>query len=139
VKKSALVVAGLGGGPLELLEVWLTVALHLRRRCASIAIFRHKIGCAALVAMVGTSFVFVCVNFFCRIWVATRSPAKPSGFVPVLDWGGATSTLLAAGGMLGLDCVLAVLFRVFVLKVQGLVVMFVYLLGLFVKRHPSLE
>jgi hypothetical protein len=56
-----------------------------------------------------------------------------------LDWGGAASTLQATGGMLGLDCELVVLFRVFLVKVQGYVVIFVFLLGLSVKRHPPLE
>jgi hypothetical protein len=89
--------------------------------------------------MVGTSFVFLYERIFCRIWAATKSPAKPSGFVPGLDWGGAASTLQAAGGMLGLDCELVVLFRVFLVKVQGHVVIFNFLLGLSVKRHPLLE
>jgi hypothetical protein len=105
----------------------------------AVAILGYKSGCAALVAMVGTSFVFLCVRIFCRIWTTTRSPAKPCGFVPGLEWGDAASTLQAAGGMLGLDCVLVVLFRVFVVKVQDHVVFFVFLLGLSVKRHPPLE
>jgi hypothetical protein len=56
-----------------------------------------------------------------------------------LDWGGAALTLQAAGGMLGLDCELVVLFRVFLEKVQDHVVIFVFFLGLSVKRHPPLE
>jgi hypothetical protein len=56
-----------------------------------------------------------------------------------LDWGGAASALQAAGGMLGFDCELLVLFRVFLVKVRGHVVIFVFLLGLSVKRHPPLE
>jgi hypothetical protein len=119
VKKSNLVAAGLGGGPLELLEVRLPAVLHLRRRCAVVAIFGQRNGCAALIAMVGASFVFLY-----RVSATTRSPAKPSGFVPGLDWGGAASMLVAAGARHGLDCVLAVLFRVFAVKVQGHVVIF---------------
>jgi hypothetical protein len=132
LKKSELVAAGFGGGPLELLEIWLSAVLHLRWRWEAVAILGHKSGRATLVAMVGTSFVFLCVRIFCRIW-------KPSGFVPGLEWGGAASTLQAAGGMLGLDCELVVLFRVFVVKVQGHVVFLVFLLGLSVKKYPPLK
>jgi hypothetical protein len=60
--------------------------------------------------MVGASFFVLYVRIFCRISAATRSPAKPSGFVPGLDWGGIASMLQAAGRRQGLDCVLAFLF-----------------------------
>jgi hypothetical protein len=139
VKAGELVAAGLGGGSLELLEIWLPAALPLRWRAAAVAICGHKVGRAALDAMVGASFFFLCVRIFCSNSAASMSPVKPSGFVPGLDWGGAASSLQAAGGRLGLDCVLAVLSRVFAVKVQGHVVIFLFLQGLLVIWHPPLE
>jgi hypothetical protein len=139
VKAGELVAAGLGGGSLELLEIWLHVALPLRWRAAAIAISGHKVGRAALDAMVGASFFVLCVRIFCSNSAASRSPTKPSGLVPGLDWGGAALSLQAAGGRLGLVCVLAVLSRVFVVKVQGHVVILLFLQGLSVIRHPPLE
>jgi hypothetical protein len=98
VKKGDLVAAGLGGGPLELLEVRLPAVLLLRQRYAAAAIRGHKVGHTVLDSMVGASFVFLCERIFSRVSAATRSPAKPSDFVPGLDWGGTASTLQAAGG-----------------------------------------
>jgi hypothetical protein len=77
--------------------------------------------------MVGASFFVLCERIFCSNSAASRSPAKPSGFVTGLDWGGAASSLQAAGGRLGLDCVLIVLSRVFVVKVQDHVIIFLFL------------
>jgi hypothetical protein len=90
-------------------------------------------------AMVDVSFFVLCERIFYSNSAASRSLAKPSGFVPGLDWGGAASSLQAAGGRLGLDCMLAVLSRVFVVKVQGHVIIFFFLQSLFVNRHPPLE
>jgi hypothetical protein len=139
VKVGELVAAGLGGGSLELLEIWLSAALPLRWRAAAIAICGHMVGRAALDAMVGASFFILCVRIFRSNSAASRSPAKPCGFVPGLDWGGTASSLQAAGGRLGLDCVFAVLSRVFVVKVQGHVVIFLFLQGLFIIWHLPLE
>jgi hypothetical protein len=97
------------------------------------------VGRAALNAMVGASFFVLCMRIFRSNSAASRSPAKPSGFVPNLDWGGAALSLQAAGGRLGLDCVLAVLSRVFVVKVLAFVVIFLFLQGLSIIRHPPLE
>jgi hypothetical protein len=121
------------------MEIWLLAALPLRWREAAVAICGHKVGRAVLNAMVGASFFVLCERIFCSNSAASRSPAKPSGFVPGLDWGGAASSLQAAGGRLGLVCVFAVLSRVFVVKVQSHVVIFLFLQGLFVNRHPPLE
>jgi hypothetical protein len=137
VKAGELVAAGLGGGSLELLEIWLPAALPLRWRAAAVAICGHKVGRAALDAMVGASFFVLCVRIFGRISAASRSPAKPSGFVPGLDWGSTASTLQAADGRHGLDCMLAVLSRVFVVKARGHVVFSFFLLGLSCKKTPT--
>jgi hypothetical protein len=80
-----LVAARLGGGSLELLEIWLPAALPLRWRAASVAICGHKVGRVALDAMVGASFFVLCMRIFCSNSAASRSPAKPSGFIPGLD------------------------------------------------------
>jgi hypothetical protein len=66
-----------------------------RRHQAAVAICGHKVGRAALDAMVGASFFVLCVRIFCSSSAASRSPAKPSGFVPGLDWGGAVLSLQA--------------------------------------------
>jgi hypothetical protein len=139
VKTNELVAAGLGGGSLELLEIWLPAALSLQWRAAAVAICVHLVGRAALDAMVGVSFFVLCVRIFHSNSAASRSPTKSSGFVPGLDWGGAALSLQAAGGRLGLNCVLAVLSRVFVVKVLGHVVISLFLQGLSVIRHPPLE
>jgi hypothetical protein len=111
----------------------------VRRHQAAVAICGHKVGRAALDAMVGASFFVLCVRIFCSSSAASRSPAKPSGYILGLDWGDAVSSLQAAGGSFGLDCVLAVRSRVFDVKVQGHVVILFFLLGLFVIRHSPLE
>jgi hypothetical protein len=79
------------------------------------------------------------VRIFSSDGAATKSPAQPSGFVLGWDWGGAALLLHAAGGVQGLDCLLAIFFRVFSVKIGGLFVIFFYFLGLPVKVHPPLE
>jgi hypothetical protein len=83
--------------------------------------------------------VFLYVRIFSSDRAAVKSPAQPSGFVPGGDWGGAAPSLQAAGGAQGLDCVLAIFFRVFFVEVRGQFVIFLYFLGLFLTIHPPLQ
>jgi hypothetical protein len=79
------------------------------------------------------------VRIFSSDGAAVKSPAQPSGFVPGWDWGGAALLLQAASGVQGLDCLLAIFFRVFFVKVCGMFVIFLYFLGLSITVHPPLE
>jgi hypothetical protein len=87
--------------------------------------------------MVGASFFILCVRIFCSNSAASRSPAKPSGVVLGLDWDGAVSSLQAAGGRFGLDCVLGGLSRMFDVKVQGHVVIFFFSSRPFCNSTPT--
>jgi hypothetical protein len=83
--------------------------------------------------------VFLCVRIFSSDGAAVKSPAQPSGFVFDWDWGGVALLLQASSRVQGLDCLLAIFFRVFSVKVCGLFVIFFYFLGLPVTIHPPLK
>jgi hypothetical protein len=83
--------------------------------------------------------IFLYVRIFTSDGAAVKSPAQPSGFFPSWDWGGTVPSLQAADGVQGLDCLLAIFFRVFSIKVSGQFVIFLYFLGLLVTVHPPLE
>jgi hypothetical protein len=83
--------------------------------------------------------VFFYVRIFTSDGAAAKSPTQPSGFAPGWDWGGAAPSLQAAGRVQGLDCFLAIFFRVFSIKVSGQFVISLYFLGLLVTIHPPLE
>jgi hypothetical protein len=93
-------------------------------------------------AVLGAKFcasVFLYARIFSSDRAAVKPPAQPNGFVPSWDWGGAAPSLQAAGGDHGLDCLLAIFFRVFSVKVRGHFVISLYFLGLLVTVHPPLE
>jgi hypothetical protein len=77
---------------LELLEIRLSVAIPPHRRCAADAIRGHRDGHAVLDAAICASS-FLCTRIFCRTGAVSKPPAKPSGFIPGWDWGGAAAVL----------------------------------------------
>jgi hypothetical protein len=139
VGKGESAAIGAGGGLWETLKIRLTAALTLRRPCHAAAIQGQKVGRAVLNDELSASFSFLYVRIFASVSAARNSPTQPSVSVPSWDFGGATETLQAAGGSPRLDCVFAVLTRVFVVKVWGHIVISKFLLGLPIKLHPPLD
>jgi hypothetical protein len=101
----------------ELLEFLLPAASLKRWPVVAAATHGQKGGLAALKADSCSSIFFVlCERIFHCLGLALKPPVQPSGFIPGCYTGGADLKQFVAGGVLGPNCVPAISFRVFCVK-----------------------
>jgi hypothetical protein len=120
----------------EFMESAVDVADPKLRQDVDAAIFSHML--AALEHEV-LEIVILKMRIFFNSEAGSRACTTPSGFVPSSGRSGCVQFLFFSSGTQGLDCFLAICFRVFYAKTMGHVVFYFIFKGLDVIVHPPLN